>query len=273
MLRRMFLRHPLALLGASVVMLVTVVAVLSPWIGPFDPLQVDIENKLKPPSGTHPFGTDEVGRDVLSRVLAGARVSLVSSVIVIAICFPFGSILGITAGYLGGSVDEIIMRITDVFLAVPGLILALAISAALGPSLQNALLALIVVWWPWYTRITRSVTLHIKELEYVQAAKAEGLPDWAIILRHLVPNCLGPAIVAASMDMGFVILHAASLSFIGLGAQPPQPEWGAMLSTARVFLRDAWWTATFPGAAIFTTVLGFNVLGDSLRDFLDPKLR
>jgi len=214
-----------------------------------------------------------MGRDVLSRVVYGARISLRIGLIVVIIAFPFGSILGAIAGFYGGRLDELIMRITDVFLCIPGLILAMAIAAALGPSIQNVLLSLAVVWWPWYTRIVRSVILGLKEQDFVTAARAIGVPHRRIILRHLLPNAIAPATVNATLDIGFVILNAAGLSFIGLGAQPPSPEWGAMLSTSRDILREAWWAATFPGLAILLTVLSFNLLGDAFRDLLDPRLR
>ncbi len=270
---RQIRKNLLTMVGIGIILALVLIAVLCPIISPHNPNTVNMTNMLAGPCKAHLFGTDELGRDVLSRVLHGTRVSLVSASVVIAFCFPFGTILGTVAGYFGGGVDEIIMRITDVFLAVPSLILALAISAALGPSLQNALLALTLVWWPWYTRITRSVVLQVKEFDYVQVARTMGLSDFAILIKHVLPNSLGPAMVNASLDLGFVILSTASLSFIGLGAQPPQAEWGAMLSTAREYLREAWWTATFPGLAIFITVLGFNLLGDGLRDILDPRIR
>lgn len=267
------LHQPLALAGFCIMILMVLVAILAPVIAQHDPLEVDFKKRLLPPSFEHPFGTDQMGRDVLSRVVYGARISLRIGLIVVIIAFPFGSILGAIAGFYGGRFDELIMRITDVFLCIPGLILAMAIAAALGPSIQNVLLSLAVVWWPWYTRIVRSVILGLKEQDFVTAARAIGVPNHRIILRHLLPNAIAPATVNATLDIGFVILNAAGLSFIGLGAQPPSPEWGAMLSTSRDILREAWWAATFPGLAILLTVLSFNLLGDAFRDLLDPRLR
>jgi peptide/nickel transport system permease protein len=272
MLKRI-LHQPLALTGLCIMILMVLVAILAPVIAQHDPLEVNFKKRLLPPSFEHPFGTDQMGRDVLSRVVYGARISLRIGLIVVIIAFPFGSILGAIAGFYGGRLDELIMRITDVFLCIPGLILAMAIAAALGPSIQNVLLSLAVVWWPWYTRIVRSVILGLKEQDFIAAARAIGVPHRRIILRHLLPNAIAPATVNATLDIGFVILNAAGLSFIGLGAQPPSPEWGAMLSTSRDILREAWWAATFPGLAILLTVLSFNLLGDAFRDLLDPRLK
>lgn len=272
-LLKRILHQPLALTGLCIMILMVLVAILAPVIAQHDPLEVNFKKRLLPPSFEHPFGTDQMGRDVLSRVVYGARISLRIGLIVVIIAFPFGSILGAIAGFYGGRLDELIMRITDVFLCIPGLILAMAIAAALGPSIQNVLLSLAVVWWPWYTRIVRSVILGLKEQDFVTAARAIGVPHRRIILRHLLPNAIAPATVNATLDIGFVILNAAGLSFIGLGAQPPSPEWGAMLSTSRDILREAWWAATFPGLAILLTVLSFNLLGDAFRDLLDPRLR
>jgi peptide/nickel transport system permease protein len=265
--------HPLALAGLMITLGLVLTAIFSPWLSPFDPLTVDLAGKLQPPSFSHIFGTDDLGRDIFSRVIAGSRISLRIAITVVAFAFSLGTALGIVAGYFGGVVDEVVMRLTDVFLSIPGLILALVIAAALGPGLENAVLALCVTWWPWYTRLARGEALSIREKQYVEAGRMVGASDFRLILRHILPNCLSPVIVNASMDMGFVILTAAGLSFIGLGAQPPSPEWGAMLSLGRTYLREAWWISTFPGLAIMITVLGFNLLGDGLRDILDPKLR
>lgn len=268
------IRHqPLALIGLSIFIALVLVAILAPYIAPYDPLEVDLGNRLLPPSARHLFGTDEMGRDVLSRVIHGSRISLRVGLTVVLIAFPFGSILGAIAGFYGGLIDELIMRVVDIFLCIPGLVLAMAIAAALGPSIQNVLLSLAVVWWPWYTRIVRSVILGLKEQDFVQAARAIGATNRRIIARHLLPNAIAPAFVNATLDLGFVILSAAGLSFIGLGAQPPSPEWGAMLSTSRDILREAWWAATFPGLAILLSVLSINLLGDAFRDLLDPRLK
>jgi peptide/nickel transport system permease protein len=265
--------HPLALAGLVIIMGLIVVALLAPWLSPYDPVAVNLSNKLLPPSHDHIFGTDEMGRDILSRVIAGSRISLRIAITVVAFAFTFGTTLGTVAGFYGGAIDEILMRITDMFLSIPALVLALVIAAALGPSLYNLMLSLCATWWPWYTRLVRGETLSVREKQYVESARMVGLSDLRLLFRHILPNCLAPVIINASMDMGYVILTAAGLSFIGLGAQPPSPEWGAMLSFGRNYMQEAWWLATFPGLAILTTVLGFNLLGDGLRDILDPKLR
>jgi peptide/nickel transport system permease protein len=265
--------HPLALAGVILILALVMTALLAPLVTPFDPLNVDLRNKLLPPSSTHIFGTDDLGRDILSRVIAGSRISLQIAIMVVAFAFSFGTSLGVVAGFYGGVVNELLMRVTDMFLAIPSLVLAMVIAAALGPSLYNVMLSLCVTWWPWYTRLARAEAISVREKQYTEAARMIGVSNFRLIFRHILPNCLSPVIVNASMDMGFVILTAAGLSFIGLGAQPPSPEWGAMLSLGRSYLREAWWVATFPGLAILITVLGFNLLGDGLRDILDPRLR
>jgi peptide/nickel transport system permease protein len=264
---------PLTTLGMVFVLLLLIMAMFAPLISTHDPLEIDIINKLQPPSAEHWFGTDEVGRDIFSRIVYGARISLKVGLLVVLISFPIGTLLGAVAGYFGGIVDLLIMRTTDIFLSIPGIILAMSIAAALGPSIENVLLALAVVWWPWYTRIVRSSVLSIKNLEFIESSRALGANPIRILFRDVLPNSIAPASIQASLDLGFVILAAAGLSFIGLGAQPPSPEWGAMLSSSREILREAWWAATFPGLAILFTVLGFNLLGDGLRDILDPKQR
>lgn len=261
------------MLGIFLVAMIVFLAIFAPWIAPKDPLQVNLAQKLLPPSSEHLFGTDEVGRDILSRIIFGTRISLKIGLLVVLISFPIGTVLGAIAGFVGGMVDQIIMRITDIFLSFPGIILAMSIAAALGPSIENVLLALALTWWPWYTRIVRSSVLSIKNSEFVESARAIGANPIRILFKEIIPNSIAPASIQASLDLGFVILAAAGLSFIGLGAQPPSPEWGAMLSSSRENLRDAWWAATFPGIAILLTVLGFNLLGDGLRDLLDPKNR
>jgi peptide/nickel transport system permease protein len=265
--------HPLALAGLAIILGLTIIAIFAPWLTPYDPLSVDLSEKLREPSLGHMFGTDDLGRDILSRVIAGSSISLRIAITVVAFAFTLGTTLGVVAGFYGGAVDEVIMRVTDTFLSIPSLILALVIAAALGPSLYNLMLSICATWWPWYTRLARGETLSVREKQYTESARMVGVSDFRLLFRHILPNCLSPVIVNASMDMGFVILTAAGLSFIGLGAQPPMPEWGAMLSLGRGYLREAWWVATFPGLAILITVLGFNLLGDGLRDILDPKLR
>jgi peptide/nickel transport system permease protein len=229
--------------------------------------------KLLPPSAEHWFGTNEVGNDVFTRVVLGTRTTLQIAVIITGVAVLIGVPLGMFAGYVGGYVQEVIMRVTDIFLGVPGLILAIAIVGALGPGIVNAMLALSLVWWPGYVRLVQAKTLSEKNEIYVQAAKSMGASPIRIVFVHILPNCASPIIVKASMDMGMAILGAASLGFLGLGAQPPLPEWGAMISVARNYLPDWWWYSFFPGLAIFITVMGFNLLGDGLRDVLDPQSR
>lgn len=264
---------PLTMLGLVIVLIILLTALFAPIIATHSPTEVDLVSKLEAPSAAHYFGTDEVGRDIFSRIVYGTRISLRIGLMVVLISFPIGTILGAIAGYIGGRVDQIIMRITDVFLSFPGIILAMSIAAALGPSIENVMLALAATWWPWYTRIVRSSVLSLKHSEFIEASRALGANPFRILFKEIIPNSIAPATIQASLDLGFVILSAAGLSFIGLGAQPPSPEWGAMLSNSREILRDAWWAATFPGVAILLTVLGFNLLGDGLNDLLDPKQR
>lgn len=271
-----YTRSATAVVGLALVAIFLALAAFGPWIVPYpaDAIgNVDLDRKLAPPSAAHWFGTDEMGRDIFTRVVLGARVSLQIAVIVVGVATVVGVPLGIVAGYVGGWTRELIMRVTDVFLSVPGLVLALAIVAALGPGMVNAMIALSLVWWPGYVRLVESKTLALKNELYVDAARAAGAGLPRIVLVHILPNCVSPIIVKASMDMGLAILAAASLGFIGLGAQPPFPEWGAMISTARNYLPVWWWYATFPGLAIYLTVLGFNLMGDGLRDVLDPRTR
>ena len=264
---------PLTMLGLVIVFIILITAIFAPLIATHSPTEVNLASKLEAPSAEHYFGTDEVGRDIFSRIVHGTRISLRIGLMVVLISFPIGTILGAIAGYIGGRTDQIIMRITDVFLSFPGIILAMSIAAALGPSIENVMLALAATWWPWYTRIVRSSVLSLKHSEFIEASRALGANPFRILFKEIIPNSIAPATIQASLDLGFVILAAAGLSFIGLGAQPPSPEWGAMLSNSREILRDAWWAATFPGVAILLTVLGFNLLGDGLNDLLDPKQR
>jgi peptide/nickel transport system permease protein len=241
------------------------VVLLGTELAPVDPLKPEMRARLQGPSAAHLMGTDPLGRDVFSRVLVGARLSVQSVVVIIATAVGLGTIVGAIAGYVGGWVDDVIMRITDLFLAFPALVLALAIAGALGPSLTNAMLAVSVVWWPWYARLVRGQVLAIKEEPYVEAARAAGAHDARILGRHILPNFLSPVIVQATLDMGAALVTTASLSFIGMGAQPPSPEWGAMLSDGRAFFLNAWWLSAFPGVAIFVTVLLFNAIGRRLQ--------
>lgn len=229
--------------------------------------------KLKVPSINHIFGTDELGRDIFKRVLLGTRISLRTALLAVGAAILIGVPLGAVAGFFGGVTDEVIMRFTDIFLGFPPLLLAIAIAAFLGPNLTNATMAIALSWWPWYTRIVRGQAVSLKERQFVKASRAIGAPSGKIIFKHIVPNCIAPIIVQASMDIGGVILTIASLSFLGLGAQPPTPEWGLMVSTSRNYFLNAWWYSIFPGLAIFFTVLIFNLLGDGLREILDPKTR
>lgn len=272
MARRIF-SSPLTVLGLFIVIVILLAALFAPMIATHSPTEVNLGSKLEAPSAEHFFGTDEVGRDIFSRIIYGTRISLRIGLLVVLIAFPIGTILGAIAGYAGGRIDQVIMRITDVFLSFPGIILAMSIAAALGPSIENVMLALAATWWPWYTRIVRSSVLSIKHSEFIEASRALGANPFRILFKEIIPNSIAPATIQASLDLGFVILSAAGLSFIGLGAQPPSPEWGAMLSNSREILREAWWAATFPGVAILLTVLGFNLLGDGLNDVMDPKQR
>jgi peptide/nickel transport system permease protein len=251
--------------------LLVVGAVFAPLIAPYDPNGFDAAAKFMGPSSHHLFGTDDVGRDLFSRVLYGARYSLTAGVVILTIAACVGTVVGLVAGYAGGFVNEIIMRATDIFLTIPGIVLALAIGAALGPGLRNAAIALALVWWPGFCRLTQGQVLALREQTYVEAASVVGAKQGRIVFRHILPNTLTPLIVKVSMDVGFAILTAAGLSFIGIGAQPPTPEWGAMVNTGRQFMPDWWWYATFPGLAIFLAVFGFNMLGDGVRDALDPR--
>ena len=271
-----FRRNSSAVLGLGIVIVFLITAAIGPWVVPYpEDAQgtIHLEIKLLPPSAAHWFGTDEVGDDVFTRVIIGARVSLQIGLIVTGIAILIGVPLGLIAGLVGGWTDEVIMRFTDVFLCVPGLILAIAIVGALGPGIENAMLALSLVWWPGYVRLVQAKTLSLKNSIYVDAARSMGASNMRIVFVHILPNCSSPIVVKASMDMGLAILGAASLGFLGLGAQPPFPEWGAMISVGRNYLPDWWWYSFFPGLCIFLTVLGFNLIGDGLRDVLDPRSR
>ncbi len=263
-----------ALLGLGIVAAFLLLALCGPAIAPFPADAtgaMHLAQRLQPPSALHWFGTDEMGDDILSRVVIGTRTSLWVGLVITGLASLVGVPLGIAAGYLGGTVRSVVMRVTDVFLAVPGLVLALAIVSALGPGVLHAVLALSVVWWPGYVRLIEAKALTLRSEPYVEAARTMGAGHGWILLRHILPNCVSPLIVKASMDMGLAILAVASLGFIGLGAKPPAPEWGAMVSVARSYMPDWWWYSVFPGLFIFLTVLGFNLFGDGLRDMLDPR--
>ena len=269
-------KNPLFLIGLGVVVLLVIAALFAPWVTPYPndaKHAIHFGSKLKPPSMDHFFGTDALGRDIFTRVVFGARMSIRIGVTVLAIALIIGVPLGLVAGYFGGRVSDIIMRVSDIFLAFPSLLLPLAIAAALGPSITNAMIAIAVAWFPWYVRIVRAQVLTVKEQLYVEAARSIGVSRFSILFKHVLPNSMAPVIIQASMDMGYTILTAAGLSFIGVGARPPTVEWGLMITDARAYFLDFWWTVTFPGLAIFVTVLAFNLVGDGLRDILDPKVR
>ncbi len=266
-----FQRNRLALLGLGIVLALVLLAALAPLVAPHDPYAQNLARRLLAPSATHWLGTDEFGRDVLSRLLYGARITLMIVVLVALIAAPIGLIVGTASGYLGGAVDAVLMRITDIFLAFPSLILALAFVAALGPGIENAIIAIALTSWPPYARIARAETLTIRNSDYIAVARIQGASTPRILFGHVMPLCTSSLIVRVTLDMAGIILTAAGLGFLGLGAQPPMAEWGAMVSSGRRYILDQWWVATIPGLAIFIVSLGFNLLGDGLRDVLDPR--
>ncbi|MEW6420665.1 MAG: nickel transporter permease [Deinococcota bacterium] len=270
---RRFLQNRLAVVGAALLLVFSLLALFAPWISPYDPTQVFFTDLRSPPSAAHLFGTDELGRDILSRVLYGARVSLSAALVSVVGAFVVGTMLGLMAGYLRGWIDEVIMRVVDAMLALPFLVLAIALAAMLGPSLQNTMIAIAIVTTPAFARITRGEVLAQREREYVQAAQALGASDPRLVFRHLLPNISGALIVQTSLAIAAAVLAESSLSFLGLGVQPPAPSWGSMLNAARGFLADAPWMSIFPGLAIFLTVLAFNLVGDGLREAIDPRSR
>jgi peptide/nickel transport system permease protein len=267
-------QNPLLAWGAALSLLIVVIALLAPVLAPrpedagsaTHPAEI-----LLSPSLEHPFGTDQVGRDIFSRVLYGARITPVIAVLVLAISCLVGVTLGVAAGYFGGFVDEVVMRVTDVFLAFPALLLALAFAAVLTPSIGNTVLAIAITWWPWYTRLVRGQAASVAGRPFVESARALGIPHHRILLRHVLPNSITPVIVQVSLDVGGVILTASALAFLGLGAQDPTPDWGLMVSQGQTFFTTHWWVGTFPGAAILLTAVAFNLLGDGLREILDPR--
>jgi peptide/nickel transport system permease protein len=264
--------NPLTLLGLAIVLAWIAVAILAPLVAPYGPLQQDIVHRLEGPQAGHLFGTDDLGRDVFTRVLYGAQVSLPIGFVLVLIGGIFGTMVGTIAGYAGGVTDETLMRLTDLIFAFPTIILAMAVAAALGPGLQHAVIAIAVVWWPSYARLARSMVLGVSQEEYVTAARAVGLGTVRLVLSHILRNAMGPIIVLATLDVGNAILTFSGLSFLGLGAIPPAAEWGSMVSTGALEM-DQWWLGVFPGLAIWTVVLAFNLLGDGLRDTLDPRGR
>jgi peptide/nickel transport system permease protein len=265
-------RNPLMVVGAVICLFWFSVSLAAGVVAPYGPLQQDIVNRLQAPSSAHVFGTDQLGRDVLTRVLYGGRISLPAGMMVIVVSMVVGTAIGAVAGYLGGFWDELLMRSTEVFMAFPTIILAMAIAAALGPSVLNAVISMVLVWWPNYARIVRGLVVSVKSNEYVEAARAIGASRLHILLRTILPNCLAPAVVMATLDMGNAILLFAGLSFLGLGPEPSAPEWGRMVADGVDYF-DQWWLSTFPGLAIFTVVMAFNFIGDGLRDLADPRTR
>jgi peptide/nickel transport system permease protein len=269
---RRFMRNPGGLIGLGILLVLLLVALLAPFISP-NPIEQNIAERLKPPSPVHLLGTDQLGRDVWGRVAHGAQISLKVGFGVVVLSILIGVSVGLLAGSLGGAWDNLLMRITDIFFAFPSLILAMAIAAALGPNLNNTIIAVALVSWPIYARLVRANVLALREREFVEAARGLGASGGRIMARHLLPNTLTPIFVQASFDVGGAILTAAGLSFIGFGAQPPTPEWGAMVSETRNFINEAIWAPSAPAVAILLTVLAFNLLGDALRDVLDPRAR
>ena len=266
-------KSPLTMLGMTLAISLILFAILAPYIAKQDPIEQDPSKRLLPPSPEHPFGTDQLGRDIFSRVIWGSRISLTIAVIVVAISFSTGTVLGIVAGYFGGKVDELLMRITDMFMAFPRLILAMAVAAALGPGIFNTVIAMAFVSWVYYARLSRASTLQVREEMFVEAARAIGASNLRILFKHILPVTISPVIVQATLDMGGAILTAAALGFLGLGVQPPTPEWGVMVSEGRRFITEQWWVSTFPGFAILLATLGFNLLGDGINDILNVRSR
>ena len=262
--------------GLVIIVVLLVIAVVGPFLVPFpDDVSgaLNIKERLDAPSTQHLFGTDQAGRDVFTRVIVGARVSLVAGLVVIALAFTVGTLLGAVAGFFGGRVGEGIMRTTDIFLTIPDLILAMAFAAALGPGLFNVMIAVSLVWWPGYCRLARANVVALRDSQFAEAAQSIGASRGRVLFTHVLPNAFPTILVKASMDIGFAVLTTAALGFIGLGTQPPTPDWGVMIADGRKYVREAWWFSTFPGIAILLTVLAFNLLGDGLRDVMDPRAR
>ena len=268
---RRFRRHGLAMTGLTLVLLLIFTALFGRMVAPFDPLEMNFASTFAAPSWTHPFGTDEFGRDIFSRVLWGAQISLQVAFIAVGISGTAGVLLGLVAGFLGGWLDELIMRIMDVLFAFPAVLLAITVMAILGRGVGNAMIAIAIVYVPIFARVTRGAVISVRGREFVTAARVLGRQPWGLMRKHVLPNALGPIIVQTSLSLAFAILAEAALSFFGLGTQPPEPSWGRMLSEGRGFLRQAPWMGIFPGLAIMVSVMGFNFLGDGLRDVLDPR--
>ncbi|WP_374635116.1 nickel transporter permease [Paracoccus sp. (in: a-proteobacteria)] len=266
-----FRANKLAMLGLVILVGLVLMAIFAPWLAPKDPFAQNLAGRLKPPSAANWLGTDALGRDILSRLIYGSRITLFIVGTVALVAPVIGLLVGTVAGFAGGWVDQVLMRITDIFLAFPKLILALAFVAAIGPGIGNAVLALAITSWPPYARLARAETLTIRKADYIAAARLQGAPPLLLLVGHVWPLCISSMIVRVALDMAGIILSAAGLGFLGLGAQPPMPEWGAMISDGRTYILDFWWVAAMPGMAIFIVSLAFNLLGDGLRDVLDPK--
>lgn len=271
--RRRFIRSRTGLVGALVLLVVTLAAIFAAQVAPYNPTRQDFRVEREPPSIEHLMGTDEFGRDVLSRIIWGARSSLAAGAIAASIALAAGLVLGMIAAFYGGPLDNFIMRVMDIILAFPYILLAIAVVAILGPGLLNAMIAIGIVYVPYYARVVRGAVLSVRAREYVEAARALGAPDGRVMLQHVLPNTLAPVIVQTTLNVGSAIIDTAGLSFLGLGTQPPTPDWGNMLSAGRSYVIDSPWIATFPGLAILVTVLAFNLMGDALRDAFDPRLR
>jgi peptide/nickel transport system permease protein len=268
---RRLLRNPLTAAGVAVIVLLMVVAAAAPWIAPHDPLQQDLARALQPPGPGHWFGTDEFGRDVFSRLVHGTRITLFIVTLVTVVVGPLGMAIGVVSGYFGGAVDAVLMRVADIFLSFPGLVLALAFVAALGPGLDHAVLAIALTAWPPIARLARAEALTLRRADFIVAAQLQGASHLRVLCRHLAPLCLPSVLVRLTMNMASVVLTAAGLGFLGLGAQPPLPEWGAMIAEGRRYMLDSWWLVAAPGAAILVVSMAFNLLGDGLNDALDPR--
>ncbi|MGF6292410.1 peptide/nickel transport system permease protein [Paraburkholderia youngii] len=269
---RRFSGNPLSVFGLSILVLLMIVAVIGPWIAPHDPLTQVLSDRLLPPgSASHWLGTDQLGRDILSRIIYGSHLTLSIAILVVVVVVPIGLMIGTTAGFFGGWVDNVLMRVTDIALAFPKIVLALAFAAALGPGVFNAVIAISITAWPAYARLARAETLRLVQADFIHSARLLGASNLRILLRYIVPLCSSSVIVRATLDMAGIILTVAGLGFLGLGAQPPSPEWGFMVASGRNVLLDAWWVATIPGFAILLVSLAFNLLGDGLRDVFDPR--
>ncbi len=270
---RQIRRDPATVAGIVIVVMLVLVVLFPQWVATADPTSMEVRAKLSPPSLQHLFGTDHFGRDLYSRVVHGARISLIAGVVTVVIAAVIGTIVGGIAGQTGGRVEMVLMRFTDLFLAFPFLIIALVIAAVLGRSINNAVLGLALVWWAQYARLIRGQVLALRERQFIEAARVIGASEPRILVRHILPGTVSPLLVKASLDVGQAILATASMSFLGLGAAPPSPEWGALITEGRNYLQDAWWYISFPGLAMIVAVLGFNLLGDAIRDMLDPRIQ